>query len=191
MFRQPALGTELHPPNAESVSLEMKWFDRTFALDLPSWMYPNVVERLRGTPPRVENLIADVTESDLTRRDADRWSIQENIGHLMDLEELWIGRVDDILAGKERLRDADLTNRKTHDANHNAHESGVILASFRELRAELVDRLETVGVDNIERSALHPRLEQPMRIIDLAFFVAEHDDHHLAEISRLKRITAS
>ena len=25
------------------------------------------------------------------------------------------------------------------------------------------------------------------RLIDLAFFVAEHDDHHLAQITRLKR----
>jgi uncharacterized damage-inducible protein DinB len=166
----------------------MKWFDRTFALDLPSWMYPNVVERLRGTPARIENLLADVAEVDLTTHDAGRWSIQENIGHLMDLEELWIGRVDDLLTGEERLRDADLTNRKTHDANHHAQESGVILVSFRELRANLVERLEATGDDGIERSALHPRLEQPMRLIDLAVFVAEHDDHHLAEISRLKRM---
>jgi hypothetical protein len=26
-----------------------------------------------------------------------------------------------------------------------------------------------------------------MRVIDLAFFVAEHDDHHLARITQLKR----
>ncbi len=166
----------------------MKWFDRAFALDLPAWMYPNALERLRGTPARVEYLIQDMAEVNLTSRDADRWSIQENIGHLADLEDLWIGRVDDILSGKVRMRDADLTNRKTHDANHNAHESGVILASFRELRDQLLGWLEAVGVDDIERSALHPRLEQPMRLIDLAFFVAEHDDHHLAEINRLKKL---
>jgi hypothetical protein len=27
-----------------------------------------------------------------------------------------------------------------------------------------------------------------MRLLDLIFFVAEHDDHHLAQITRLKRI---
>jgi len=151
-------------------------------------MYPNVLERLRGTPARIEYLIQDMVEGDLTSRDADRWSIQENIGHVADLEVTWIGRVDDILAGKERLRDADLSNRKTHDANHNTNDSNVILASLRELRAELVGRLEAVGVEDVERSALHPRLGQPMRLIDLAFFVAEHDDHHLAEINRLKNL---
>ena len=30
-----------------------------------------------------------------------------------------------------------------------------------------------------------PRLGTPMRLVDLAFFVAEHDDHHLAQITFL------
>jgi predicted short-subunit dehydrogenase-like oxidoreductase (DUF2520 family) len=35
------------------------------------------------------------------------------------------------------------------------------------------------------RTSLHPRLKRPMRLIDLCFFVAEHDDHHLAIATRL------
>jgi hypothetical protein len=30
-----------------------------------------------------------------TRRDRDTWSIQENLGHLADLEGLFMGRLDD------------------------------------------------------------------------------------------------
>jgi uncharacterized damage-inducible protein DinB len=165
----------------------MKWFDRALSFDISAWMYPNVIERLRGTPARVDQLIQGLATRHLTGGEEGRWSIQENIGHLMDLEELWLGRVDDILEGKTRMRDADLTNRKTHAAGHNDQEASSVLASFSGSRARLVARLETVGDGDIERSALHPRLERPMRLIDLAFFVAEHDDHHLAEISRLKR----
>jgi hypothetical protein len=29
---------------------------------------------------------------------------------------------------------------------------------------------------------LHPRLKQPMRLVDHLYFVAEHDDYHLARI---------
>lgn len=36
----------------------MKWFDRKFTFDLPASMYPNVVERLRGTPARLEDIVA-------------------------------------------------------------------------------------------------------------------------------------
>lgn len=165
----------------------MKWFDRPFAFDLPAWMYPNVVERLRGTPPRAADLVRGVPATVLTARDGDRWSIQENIGHLLDLEPLWAGRVDDILAGKGRLREADLTNTKTHEAGHNRASLDDVLDRLRQVRARLVHRLNELDAASIERAATHPRLETPMRLLDLVFFVAEHDDHHLAEISRLKR----
>jgi hypothetical protein len=41
------------------------------------------------------------------------------------------------------------------------------------------------------RVAIHPRLNKPMRLTDHLFFVAEHDDHHLAHISQLKRELAA
>lgn len=168
----------------------MKWFDRKFSFDLPGWMYPNIVERLRGTPARAEEIVRGVSLEVLRRRNGKEWSIQENIGHLLDVEPLWMGRVSDILDGAPRLRDADLTNRKTHEADHNAGQIGDILIAFREARAQFVRRLDEQDDSPIERAATHPRLKQPMRLLDLVFFVAEHDDHHLAQITRLKRLFA-
>jgi uncharacterized damage-inducible protein DinB len=165
----------------------MKWFERSFALDMPAWMYPNVVERLRGTPARVDLIVSGVRSEVLTRRDGDRWSIQENVGHLLDLEPLWIGRIDDFLAGKTRLRAADLANRKTHEASHNTADLDALLSSFRDVRAGLVRRLEDLDDSSIALSAIHPRLKKPMRVLDHIAFVAEHDDHHLAQMTRLKR----
>ena len=165
----------------------MRWFDRAFSFDVPVWMYPNVVERLRGTPARTEELVRDLAPEVLRRRVDEGWSIQENIGHLLDLEPLWMGRIDDILHAQPRLRDADLANRKTHEANHNARPVDAVLNDLREARTRLVRRLDALDEASVERSATHPRLEQPMRLLDLLFFVAEHDDHHLAQITRLKR----
>lgn len=163
----------------------MKWFDRKFAFDLPHWMAPNIVERLRGTPARLEERIKGSLDEALTRRLDDRWSIKEHAGHLLDLEPLWLGRVDDIYEDVEVMREADLTNAKTHNANHNQRAVGLILSDFREARSLLIQRVDAWPTLEFNKAALHPRLKQPMRLIDLLFFVAEHDDHHLAEISRL------
>jgi uncharacterized damage-inducible protein DinB len=164
----------------------MKWFDRKFEFDLPGWMYPNVVERLRGTPVRVKYLVEGVSEDILGERQGDRWSIKENIGHLTDLEPLWLGRVEDILQGKESLRDADLSNSRTHGAAHNDSSLDDLLVSLEEARHALVERVERLDDTAAEMTAIHPRLLTPMRLIDLLFFVAEHDDHHLAAITRIK-----
>ncbi|MCI0485684.1 MAG: DinB family protein [Blastocatellia bacterium] len=169
----------------------MKWFDRAFSLNIPDWMYANVLERLRGTPARLEDRMKEVSKELLIRRYNDGWSIQENAGHLLDLEPLWAGRLDDFIAGEEKLRPADLTNRKTHEADHNLSPVEAILRQFREARFEFAGRLENLDEDARLRSCLHPRLNAPMRVIDMMFFIAEHDDHHLARISELYRILSA
>jgi len=169
------------------MNLEFPWFERKFSLDLPLWMYPNIVERLRGTPARLEELVSGLDREILIRQDGDEWSIQENAGHLWDLEALWLGRLDDFLNGQEVLRAADLTNQKTYDANHNTNTIENILESFRKERQQLVARLDTLEEADVMRSASHPRLQQPMMVVDHIYFVAEHDDHHLAQVTRLKR----
>jgi hypothetical protein len=147
-----------------------------------------MLERVRGTPARVEDLVSAFSERILTRRDGDRWSIQENIGHLLDLEELFSGRVDDYDAGLHTLRAADMTNRKTHEARHNDEPIQTILSEFRAARIGLVERLETRDPGYFARTALHPRLNIPMRLVDMLYFQSEHDDYHLARISELIRL---
>ena len=165
------------------------WFDRTFSFDLlPVWMYPNVVERVRGTPARLEDLTRSLPQETLTRRDNDKWSIQEQAGHLLDLEPLGMNRLDDYEAELEKLHAADMENRKTHAANHNTNTIENILAAFRAERMEFVRRLDEYDETFVQRVALHPRLKMNIRVLDLAFFIAEHDDHHLARISELKRL---
>lgn len=165
----------------------MRWVDRTFRFDLPVEMFPVVLERLRGAAPRIEDKVKGLSPEVLTRRDGDAWSIQEHIGHLLDLDELHIGRLDDYLAGAEVLRAADVANRKTWQADYNRRAAGDLVQRFRRERQTFVERLEAWDPERIGQSALHPRLKQPMRVLDMAFFVAEHDDHHLAKMTELAR----
>ncbi len=166
----------------------LPWFERKFAFDLPVKKYPDVLERLRGTPARAEEKIKATSPGVLTHRVGDTWSIQENLGHLLDVEPLWAGRVDDILAGAGTMREADLTNRKTHEADHNSVSADGLAEVFRLARHHLVTRLDGLDAEDFARSANHPRLRQPMRLVDLCLFVADHDDYHLARMTELARL---
>lgn len=163
------------------------WFERPFPRGLPAAAFPDVLERLRGTPARLEERVRQVPAAILVAHENDRWSIQQNVGHLADLEPLWAGRLDDFDAGLDTLRPADLTNRTTDEAGHDDASIAVLLGRFRSLRSALVARLEDRDGAALARTALHPRLRQPMSVVDLCFFVAEHDDHHLARITELLR----
>jgi uncharacterized damage-inducible protein DinB len=163
-----------------------KWFERKFDFSLPVGVFPSVVERLRGTPARLEELTRALPPRLLAARPAEGvWSAQEHAGHLIDLDELHEGRLEDYANRLEVLRPADLTNRKTFEAGHNDTPLEELLAAFRAARLRFVRRLEALDEDALAISALHPRMQVPMRVIDMALFVAEHDDHHLATITEL------
>ena len=162
-----------------------KWFDKKFQFDLSENHYGSVLKKLRETPENIAQLVSPLPEEVLTKRIENRWSIKENIGHLIDLEELHDGRIDDFIAGKEILRPADLNNRKTDEANHNNQKIDDLLSELKMVRENFVKRLKHLDVQILSSISKHPRLNQPMRPIDMAQFVSEHDEHHIQTIKGL------
>lgn len=165
---------------------QTKWFDRKFNFDFPAGFFPCLLERFRGTPARLEESVRSLPREVATTRQGERWSIQEHAGHLLDLSSLDEKRLRDFLSGSNVLTAADLNNRATYEANHNANTMESILYEFRRTRLDLVRRLAQLTEEDVTRSALHPRLNQPMRLVDWLYFMCEHDDHHLARIASLK-----
>lgn len=164
-----------------------KWTTRRFEHELPLGLYPAVLERLRGMPVRAAALLHEVEEPLRRWRSAPSWSAQEHIGHLDDLHDLDIRRVHDFLSGADVLSAADMTNRKTNEADHNKTPTDLLLDRLRVHREALTRHLEEIDETVASRSAQHPRLQRPMRVVDWMYFVAEHDDHHLASAREILR----
>jgi len=165
-----------------------KWFNRKFDFNSNQNIFPSIIERLAGTPARLEEKFRFIPPAIHSIRVDGTWTIKENVGHLTDLEPLWQGRLDDILNGKTEMRATDLQNTKTSEANHDAVPIEELLANFRQIRKKTIDMLQQLNEEQIFKSALHPRLKTPMRTMDLFLFVAEHDDHHLARITELTKL---
>src|ERR1700743_1870174 len=117
---------------------KVKWFDRSFNFNSEQNIFPSIIERLRGTPARLEEKFKSIPADILETKLDNTWSIKENIGHLTDLEPLWQGRMEDIISGEKELRPTDLANRKTDLADHNAKSLEDLLSAFRQIRAETV-----------------------------------------------------
>lgn len=160
------------------------WFQRKFnPVDQEAFF--ELLERLASTPVRIKEKLTGIPGPVLRAKTGNEWSILENIGHLADLEPLWIGRVADIVDGLEYLRSADLTNQKTYLADHNSRDRDAVIREFEILRADFLTSLKELEAVDLEKIALHPRLKTPMKMVDLMHFVAEHDDHHLATCALL------
>lgn len=168
------------------MTTQTPWFLRQFHFDFPAGLFPIIFSRLEGSIFRLHHLLAnaDDEQSSLGRGG---WSVKQQVGHLYDMEELWRQRIRDFLEGKQNLTIADLTNRKTEEADHNAAGLDQLANAFLTERQMLLEEIYYLGENQLSQTAIHPRLQQPMRLIDHLYFVAEHDDHHLAAVSAALR----
>src|SRR6185369_13424264 len=112
---------------------QTKWFDRKFDFSHTQNIFPSIIERLRGTPARLEEKVQTISENVAIAKTNGGWSVKENIGHLIDLEPLWMGRLEDILNKELHLRPTDLANKKTDEANHNERGLEDLLKEFRSI----------------------------------------------------------
>src|SRR6266498_3970766 len=137
------------------------WIERKFEFDFPIGLFPVIVERLRGTSPHIQDVIKNKIEEELGQKAEGAWSIKEQVGHLYDLEELWYGRLEDFLSGKQALRAADMTNTKTHTADHNKRNIESLLEQFSSARNKLIEKVQNMDDAAASLTALHPRLQKP------------------------------
>ena len=165
--------------------LQTPWIERKFEFNFPAGLFPVFVERIRGSIYRIEKKLMHLPDETLSRKKNNEWSLKEQLGHLYDLEELWYGRIEDFLAGAKTLRAADMSNTKTHSANHNSKPFEELFLQFVKARMRLIEKVENFDEPTVILTALHPRLQIPMRLIDSIFFIAEHDDHHITKMHKL------
>jgi uncharacterized damage-inducible protein DinB len=155
-----------------------KWLDRKFNFDFPAGLLPVVIARLSGTLPHLMHLVNNLSDEQLESKPDNKWSIKEQIGHLASTESLHEGRIYDIIAHKEELRPAGFKPLP----DYNEEEIGELLSRFEINREKFLLLLKGLD-DEIQNScSLHPRLRVKLRPVDIAFFAAEHDDHHIASI---------
>lgn len=163
------------------------WTQREFTFDQPIGVFPAVLERLRGTPSRAATLVTGISEEILGTRVNEKWSVKEHLGHLVDLQTLDETRLREFQNRVLVLSKADMGNSATEHGNHRETPVAEILDKMRIGRNAMVHQLEVMTEEEVAVAAMHPRLQRSMRLLDWAYFIAEHDDHHLAYVARAIR----
>jgi len=162
------------------------WFQRSFDFNFPVGIFPIIFSRLEGTLFRLNALLQNA-DDEFCSHCENGWSVKEHLGHLYDLEDLWWKRLDDFVQNKTILTTADLNNTKTKEAKHNEKTLEQLMQSFVLERQKILETIFVFDSEMLSRISVHPRLNQPMRLVDSLYFVAEHDDHHVAAMSNILR----
>ena len=166
---------------------ELPWFERELTFGKSPELLPYFLERLEGTILRIEKKVAGISEANLSLRLNNKWSIKENIGHLAEVDEIANKRIDEMVTGTEIMSPAVFEPQ-----NYNPWPIDKVVSFFRETRKKNLVKYLSLKQEHLLCASIHPRLKVKMTPVDLAWFDAEHDDHHLVKINLiLQSITKS
>ena len=159
----------------------LPWFERSFTFGMPATMLPFYLERLDGTIARLHQKVMNIPEHLLSERFEGKWSIKQNIGHLAEVDLISGKRIEEMKKGAEVLSPAVIQPQ----GNYNEQPIRDVLEYFAFNRKANIKRFELLSEEDKRKSSLHPRLKVRMTPVDLAWFDAEHDDHHLVRINEI------
>jgi hypothetical protein len=157
---------------------QLPWFERNLKFGLPAVMLPYYLERLGGSFVRMQDKVKGVPDVILSNRLDNKWSVKQNIGHLAEVDQINNRRLDEMIAGKEVLSPAVFEPQ-----DYNPWPVEQVLEFFRKTRNENILKYRSLSENDLKKSSLHPRLKLQMTPVDLAWFDAEHDDHHLVRMN--------
>lgn len=158
----------------------LPWFERNLTFGLPKEMLPYYLERLEGTPIRIERKVFGVSNDVLSNKLNNKWSIKQHIGHLAEVNEIANKRIAEMITGAGMLSPAVFEPK-----DYNLWPIEKVLGYFRTTRMKNLEAYQAVRERDLLKSSVHPRLKVPMTPVDLAWFDAEHDDHHLVKINEI------
>ena len=160
---------------------KVEWFERQFTFGMPTGLLPFHLERLEGTISRIEKKVTGIANDILSNKLDGKWSIKENIAHLAEVDEIALKRIDEMLNGISPMTPAVIQPGK----DYNAQPIADVVEFFKTNRKKNLDKYRTLRDADLTKSSLHPRLKVMMNPVDLAWFDAEHDDHHLVRVNEI------
>lgn len=158
----------------------LRWFDRKLTFGYPVEMLPFFLERLDGTAARIEHKVSTLDDTLLSSRLDDKWSVKQHIGHLAEVDQVANKRIQEMVRGVSPMSPAVF-----EPSDYNAWPVEKILEFFRVTRQKNLASYGGLHEQDLKKSSLHPRLNVMMTPVDLAWFDAEHDDHHLVKINEI------
>jgi len=158
---------------------ELPWFERNMVFGKPKEMLPYFLERLDGTIVRIQSKVKGVSETSLAKQLDSKWSVKQNVGHLADVEEIGNKRIQEIISGISPMSPAVVEPK----LDYNNIPMSEIIERLAKFRNENIVKYQSLSEADLDKTSLHPRFKVLMTPVDLAWFKAEHDDHHLVKIN--------
>jgi uncharacterized damage-inducible protein DinB len=151
----------------------------------------NHTSRLQRCETQLQDFLAEALDGipldSLVRKPVpEKWSAHENLAHLARYHQVFLGRLEAILAETAPSFHRYRADDDPEWPKWQSMPSPQMLANMASLRAQLMTRLRSVSEEDFSRTGIHSRFGEMSLALWLEFFLV-HEGHHLNVVLGLVR----
>ncbi|MFB3057050.1 MAG: DinB family protein [Ignavibacteriaceae bacterium] len=151
-------------------------------------IYPSIKDRLNSQHLAIKELIKNLDEEFINRRpETGKWSIQENLVHIVSYHQVFLKRIDKIIKNDnpyfERYRAED-------DVNFNKLQkliSEELLILLEEERNKVTDLVFKLNINELQKPGTHQKFGV-MNVVEWIEFFLLHEAYHIYTIFKLSKM---
>lgn len=173
-------------PMSRSGSLEeiLPWLER-IEVDQPCIDYSSVdttMATLQSTPAVFAEIARGLQPEAWIHRPAEgEWNLIEILAHLRDVDrEVNFGRIRSTMQGDNPFLPGANTDQWVQERNYTTEEGTAALMGFTQSRSNLLNLLEGLNTDMLQKPARHA-IFGPTNLKELLEFIATHDRTHIRQ----------
>jgi uncharacterized damage-inducible protein DinB len=151
-------------------------------------IYSSIKDRLNSQHLAIKELIKNLDEEFINRRpETGKWSIKENLVHIVSYHQVLLMRLDKIIKS-----DNPYFDRYTSDDDNNFIKlqkltSEELLIHLEEERKKVTDFIFKLNKNELQTPATHQKLGK-MNVVEWIEFFLLHEAHHIYTIFKLSRM---
>lgn len=141
------------------------------------------LEALAAFPAALRQQVAGLSDEQLRYRPAaGEWSIVEIIGHLIDVEALYVRRIGQMISAENPILERIDQEALVEQRDYQSKQAAQLLATFAEQRAAALDEVRYIRPANLARTGVH-YLRGQVTIAELLGVWSDHDQNHLRQVA--------
>jgi uncharacterized damage-inducible protein DinB len=151
-------------------------------------IYSSIKDRLNSQHLAIKELIKNLDEEFINRRpETGKWSIKENLVHIVSYHQVLLMRLDKIIKS-----DNPYFDRYTSDDDNNFIKlqkltSEELLIHLEEERKKVTDFIFKLNKNELQKPGTHQKFGK-MNVVEWIEFFLLHEAHHIYTIFKLSRM---
>jgi uncharacterized damage-inducible protein DinB len=151
-------------------------------------IYTSIKDRLNSQHLAIKEIIKRLDEKLINEsHETGKWSIQENLGHIVSYHQVLLMRLDKIIKGDNPYFDRYTSEGDSNFDKMKKLNSEELLIHLEEERKKITDFIFSLSNNELQKSGTHQKFGE-MDVVEWIEFFLLHEAHHIYTIFKISRM---